>query len=328
MSKNQVHLEKSLELAWQWRERLGYFQKTQALRVFHGSGEGSGDEQNFAVDFFSDHYWVTEWQNSLSPQRSEKVLNDIVSFYRQKGARSIVGLSRPEKGVAPESRVFWGTPTAGRFEVSEGPCKILIQLEKTRHPGLFLDHEPLRRWLIQNSKGWRVLNTFAYTGSLSVAAGVGGAQEVTTLDLSKATLQWAKENFILNGLPEACQKILGGDVFEYFPRLKRERKQFDCIILDPPSFSHGKAGRFSTSQDLKKLHALAMDVLAEDGILITSINSANVSHKKYEADVLAAALEKKMEFQVVRQIDLPETFPTRLGQSDDRYLKGWILRRV
>jgi 23S rRNA (cytosine1962-C5)-methyltransferase len=317
-----------LEVAWDWRDRLGVFKKTQVVRVFHGTGEGKGHFQSFAVDRFGDHYWVTRWENQDLRTDDKKVLDQMIEFYQSKKAISIVGLSRPEKGVAPESQVFWGKPPSNRFAVSESELKLWVQLENTRHPGIFLDHEPLRVWLRENMRGLRVLNTFAYTGSLSVAAGVGQASHVTTLDLSKATIQWARENVLLNGLSESAHRFISGDVFEWLPRLKREKEKYDCMILDPPSFSHGKAGRFSTSKDLEKLHSLAMDLIAEGGFLITSINSANVSVKKYEADIVAAARAKKMEFSVLRQIDLPMTFPTPLSQSSERYLKGWILRRM
>jgi 23S rRNA (cytosine1962-C5)-methyltransferase len=319
-----------LEQAWATREKQRVFTRSQAVRVFHGPGEGKGDLKSFALDRFGDHYWVTEWENSWTQDRFQKVRDQIVDFLKQKGALSIVGLTRPEKGVAHESYALWGRLPTRRFEVKENDVfRFWIQFEKVRHPGLFLDHEPLRRWLKENVNQARVLNAFAYTGSLSVAAAIGNAKAVTTLDLSKPVIQWATENFILNRIQLASHRFIAGDVFEWLPRLKREGQLYDCIILDPPSFSQSKkTGRFSTSKDLEKLHVLAMELLAENGVLITSINSANVSWKKYESDIVAAAQKNKMAFSVIQQIDLPETFPTQLGESASRYLKGWILRRI
>lgn len=317
-----------LENSWLLREEKGAIRSRIPVRVFYGPGEGRGDFQYFAIDRFEDHYWVTEWESQLSQGRTQKVLEQVIAFLKTKGARSVVGLARPERGVAPESQVYYGVPPVGRFVVVENGCRFWIQLEKTRHPGLFLDHEPLRRWLLESMNGLSVLNTFAYTGSLSVAATRGGAKHVTTLDLSKATIQWAKENSLLNEFPQDSQRFISGDVFEWLPRLKREGQKYDCLILDPPSFSHGKQGRFSTAKDLEKLHGLAMDLLTDRGYLVTSINSANVSWNKFETDLLAAAKSRKMEFLVLKQIDLPESFPTRFGVSSERYLKGWVLRRT
>jgi len=317
-----------LKHAWSRRKQSGIFERTQALRVFHGAGEGQGDSRFFAVDRFGDHYWVTEWEGGLTAPRSNAQLTQIVEFLKTLGAQSVVGLSRPEKGVAPEAKTFWGNPPSGRFEVHENQLKFWIQLGNTRHPGLFLDHEPLRRWLVGNVRGLKVLNAFAYTGSLSVASGYGGARHITTLDLSQPSIRWANENAKLNNIEDARCRWIAGDVFEWLPRLKREKESYDCIILDPPSFSRGNKGRFSTSKDLPALHSLAMELLTPEGLLITSINSANLNWKKYEADVLEAATAKKMRFRIQRTIDLPETFPTLLGDESSRYLKGWILQRV
>ncbi|MCM2279758.1 MAG: class I SAM-dependent methyltransferase [Oligoflexia bacterium] len=313
---------KELERAWRWREERGLFGELQALRVFHGPGEGGKELRAFAIDRFGGHYWVTQWERAAGGGVPAKILD----FLRARGAASVVTLSRPEQGVPEEPQVLLGEPPEGRFTVKEPGLKFHVQMLKARHPGLFLDHAPLRQWLFRRARGWRVLNTFSYTGSLSVAAGAGGAAHVTTLDLAKPAIQWAEQNWALNGLASESARFIAGDVFEWLPRLRREGKLFDCVILDPPSFSRGKKGSFSTAKDLKKLHAEAMALLAPGGVLVTSINSAQISWSRYEADVLSAARECRREFEILSRIDLPETFPTRLGSEEDRYLKGWILR--
>jgi 23S rRNA (cytosine1962-C5)-methyltransferase len=323
-----------LESAWLTRDRLGLFEKTEALRIFHGPGEGLKDFEFFAIDRFQNNYWVTQWESAdkgqlaLGPAQINSIKNRIVDFLRSKKAESVVAMIRPAKGLPFEPVIWHGKPPMDRFQVQEYSMRFWIQLQKTRHPGLFLDHAPLRNWLVQNAQDLRVLNTFAYTGSLSVAAALGKASFVTTLDLSKPSVEWANDNFKLNKISEARHRAIAGDVFEWLPRLKREKQLFDCVILDPPSFSHGKKQKFSTSKDLEKLHFMAMELLSPNGYLITSINSANVSLKKFEMDVSAAAQSGKLSFKILKQIDLPETFPTRLGTSQERYLKGWILQSV
>ncbi len=317
-------VSQDLDRAWRWRERAGLFVADGALRVFHGPGEGSGSAREFAVDRFGEHYWVTEWEGAKS---SPALLSGFVEFLVAKGARSVVHLGRPEKGVPPLPQTLWGEAPQGRFEVKEGAARFLIQLAGARHPGLFLDHAPLRAWLIARAKGWKVLNTFAYTGSLSIAAALGGAREVTTLDLSGPTTEWAQGNWRANQLDEQKGRFISGDVFEWLPRLKRAGEQYDCVILDPPSFSRSKkGGSFSTSKDLGKLHALALAVLSDGGMLATSINSANVSWERYASEVSLAAKEARVSLEILSRIDLPETFPTSLQRPEDRYLKGWLLR--
>jgi 23S rRNA G2069 N7-methylase RlmK/C1962 C5-methylase RlmI len=329
----------ALETAWQKREKLGLFGETEALRVFHGPGEGTGALRDWAIDRFGGHYWVTFWAAGPAPGATSKAgsmpkdasgdartLEEITAFLRGKGARSVVWLGRPEQGVPALPKVAWGEPPAGRFEVREGEARFWVQLLEARHPGLFLDHAPLRRWLEANVRGMSVLNAFAYTGSLSVACGLGGASHVTTLDLSKPTVRWAEENWGLNGLDPAHARFIAGDVFEWLPRLKREAKRFGCVILDPPSFSRGKKATFSTAKDLKKLHVLALALLGDAGYLVTSINSANVAWRKYEADVQAAARESGVSLEVLRKIEQPPSFPPDPRRVETAYLKGWVFR--
>ncbi len=318
---------RELEAAWQWRANRGLIKAQGSLRVFHGSGDGTHELKNVSIDRFEEpsgraHYWVTQWEASGKPAP----LEGIRDFLRERGAESAVALLRPEKGVPSEPRVILGVPPDSKFIAREGRALFKIRFIGSKHPGLFLDHFPLRRWLGESARDLKVLNTFSYTGSLSIAAGLGGASQVTTLDLSQPTILWAEENWALNGLATEKARFIYGDYFEWLPRLKRENKKFDLAILDPPSFSRSKNGTFSTSKDLRKLHALAFAVLKPESFLVTSINSANIAWDEYAEELLGASSDAGVSLQVLSRIDLPETFPTKLENDLDRYLKGWILR--
>jgi 23S rRNA (cytosine1962-C5)-methyltransferase len=305
-----------------WEKRSGEFQSTEALRIFYGPSEAKGALENIAIDQFGKHAWVTEWEGGA---QREKPTEEIVSFLKEKGFLSAVALFRPEKNVPAQPEVLFGAPPKDPFAITEDKAQFWIRLLEVKHPGLFLDHRPLRKWLSENARGWKVLNTFAYTGSLSVAAGIGGAAHVTTLDLSKPTIEWAKTNWSLNQLSPESGDFIFGDYFEWLPKMAKRNDRFDCVILDPPSYSRGKKGDFSTSRDLVKLHEAAIDVLAPNGILITSLNSANVSKKKYWSEIEQACRSKKVKFTPLSEIKLPASFPTRAGEEP--YLKGWVLKR-
>ncbi len=318
-----------LEFAWNAREKSGELKRLEALRVFHGPGESDSDLRGLAIDRYGSHAWITEWEG-LSGSQARSLRPLLSEFLKSKGLESAVALWRPDpgKGIPDEPEVLFGKVPAEPFVVQEGALKFQIRLREVRHPGLFLDHEPLRRWLVDRVKDQRVLNLFAYTGSLSVACGQGGASQVTTLDLSKPTIEWASENWALNGLAKESSDFIFGDSFEWLSKFAKKGKHFDCVILDPPSFSRDKkGGTFSTSKDLGRLHEGVLSVLAPGGMIVTSINSANVFVEKYEMDIKAAALRAGRTFSVLHRFDLPETFPTRLGESiQQRYLKGFILR--
>ena len=312
-----------LETAWQKRISLGISNQAQAYRIFHGVGEASTRRDELAaisIDRFGDHYWVTEWERV-----SEAVRREIKSFLIAKNALSAVTLFRPRKGAADFPKVLLGDPPTDKFAIVENGMRFLVQFRDSRHPGLFLDHAPLRAWLQSNSTGLTVLNAFAYTGSLSVASGLGGASKVTTLDLSPHFIDWAKENWVANQLVQEKSDFIFGDVFDWLPKLHKRGDRFDMIILDPPSSSRGKNGHFSTKQNLVELHRLAIPLLSSDGILVTSINSANISWEKFTADVASAAAMVDTRMENIMKIQLPESFPVR--NRDESYLKGLVLKK-
>lgn len=301
-----------------WGLRAAEIKAGAPVRIFHGPGEGTGSWSNVAIEKFEDYYWVYEWASG-GPSKITELLKTIVPFLESKGAKGAVLLRRPEKGAPDFPSVILGS-CPETLTVQEGRVKSLIRFEKTRHPGLFLDHAPLRRWLGKNAQGRKVLNTFCYTGSLSVAAALGGATEVVNLDLSKPTLKWSEENWVLNDLPREKLKIWADDYFVALPRAVRRGDRFDCVILDPPSFSRGEKGTFSTSKDLEKLHRLAIHALAPGGFLISSINSENVSIEEFDEQVDAAIAESGRRFKKLQAITQADSFP------GVKYLKGWIYR--
>ena len=312
----------------------------RAQRLWFGPGEGPRDPvwKNWAVDGYGPYLWITEWESGergsegASEVASDATLSEVGEqsrqVYSKLGYVGAVVLRRPKQGVPALPVLLWGEVPDAVFEVREGNLRFQIRMLGSRHPGLFLDHRPLRDWLVGSGecRGRRVLNAFAYTGSLSVAAAAGGAVHVTTQDLSKATLQWDADNARINGILESETRFLAGDFFEEIPRLKRRGEKFGLILSDPPSFSRGKKGNFSTQRDLEHLHECLLSVLEPGGILVTSINSANVSWSKYEAEVGQAARRLGIRLEEIQRIEQPESFPWSASEPRSRYLKGFILR--
>lgn len=304
----------------------------RAHRLWFGPGEaGATRDAHWAIDGYGRWLWITEWEQGDGQGDSTNGLEAISAasqaVFSALGYQGAVVLRRPRQGVPSLPELLWGSVPEERFEVREGRRRYWIRLLGSRHPGLFLDHRPLRDWLEHSGecRGRTVLNTFAYTGSLSVAAALGGATQVTTQDLSKATLGWALENLELNGLVgEAC-RLMAGDFFEDIPRLHRKGQKFGVVIADPPSFSRGKKGNFSTQRDLVRLHEALLSVLEPGGVLVTSINSANIPIARLEAELDEAASNTGTRLEVIRPIEQPATFPWDAGPHA-RYLKGWVLR--
>jgi 23S rRNA (cytosine1962-C5)-methyltransferase len=290
------------------------------LRVFYGPGESEHSEyKNIAIDQFQNHFWITTWK-TIMQKTLDEVVKSIQAIFPE--MESIVLMDRSEVASDADSVVLFGKPPTEKFSVLEFGVPYLIQMAGTKHPGLFLDHVDLRTWLLKTQKNKTVLNLFSYTGSLSVAAAMGGAKKVTTLDLSKSTIEWAKENWKNAGLNEELGDFIYGDVFEWLPKFRKRSDQFDTIICDPPSFSRAKNTVFSTNKDSSKLHELIFPLLKKGGVLVTSINSENYAERNFLKDMLT-----QTKIQILKRVDMPETFPTG-PDLQERYLKGFYILKV
>ena len=134
--------------------------------------------------------------------------------------------------------------------VPEAGLKFIINLTDYLDTGLFLDHRITRGMVRAASSGKRVLNLFCYTGSFSVYAADGGARSVTSVDLSRTYINWAKRNMQYNKLyDDQKHEFVQADVMEVIQELPADT--YDLIVCDPPTFSNSKRmeGDFDVQRD-------------------------------------------------------------------------------
>lgn len=139
------------------------------------------------------------------------------------------------------------------FLVSEYNARLWVNLTDYLDTGLFLDHRIARQMLGKMSQGKDFLNLFAYTGTASVYAGLGGARSTTTVDMSRTYLEWAEKNLRENGLIGQQHRLIQADCLSW---LSNTDEQFDVIFIDPPTFSNSK--RMETTFDVQRDHLVLM----------------------------------------------------------------------
>lgn len=158
-------------------------------------------------------------------------------------------------------------------EVREGPCRFLVNFTDYLDTGLFLDHRMTRQMIGEMADGKRFLNLFSYTASATVYAVLGGASQSTSVDMSRAYTEWARENLKLNGISGRQHQVLQADCLAWILEIQG-KTQYDLIFLDPPSFSNSK--RMHESFDVQRDHSAlirqCMKLLAPGGTLLFSNN--------------------------------------------------------
>jgi len=178
-----------------------------------------------------------------------------------------------------------GEPAPPQVEINERGLRFAIRPYDGFSVGLFLDQRDNRGRIREMSRGKDVLNLFAYTCGFSVAAAVGGAKSTVSVDVSPKHLEWGRTNFTLNGIGLAVDlaehQFIRSDAMEFLRRAERQGKEFDIIILDPPSFAHGRKskGDFSILEDLAGLVRSAGEVLRSGGVMMVSTNHRKLSRR-------------------------------------------------
>lgn len=193
-------------------------------------------EYSVAVDCYHEHVVVQEYSppKTIPDKQAEKHLNQallaIQSVLQPSHELIHVKTRRKQSG---DSQYEKQADTAIKV-INEQGRRYRVDFESYLDTGLFLDHRWLRRTVQAKSDNKRVLNLFSYTGSISVAAAIGGAVQVDSVDTSKTYLQWAKDNFDLNAI-KGKHRFIRQDVMAF---LSACGDNYDLIIADPPTFSN------------------------------------------------------------------------------------------
>ena len=216
-----------------------------------------------------------------------------------------------------------GKPAPEELAICENGLRFLVRPYDGHSTGLFLDHRDNRRRVRELASGRRMLNAFAYTCGFSVAAAVGGASQTVSVDLSPKSLEWGKRNFAVNGLGTEGHLFICSEIFDYFKRARRQKRTFDLVILDVPTFARSKrpARTFRVAADLQRLIVEALTVLAPGGYVLCSTNSRTQSATWLGEQIATAATQAGRPFQVTANPPLPIDFA-----ADRDYAKTIIAR--
>lgn len=253
---------------------------------------------DFTIDQYGDFAWITLYSEKILPNSLHQKLMD-------NGILRAVKIHKKTSTLPTLPEIFFGE-VPEKLIVEEYGIKFEIRTTSS-HPGLFLDHQLTRKWLLENAKDKSVLNLFSYTASMTMTCAIGGSIRSASIDLSGPTTQWAKKNSQLNKLGSEHQ-FIKGDVFDWTKRFKKKRQTFDIVICDPPSQSRSDQLHFTTQKHLDFLHECCLDCLNKNGTLITSINTETISSKALLASVQNTAQKLGRKIASHDFLQLPKGF--------------------
>lgn len=259
--------------------------ENQCFRLLHGKEENSG----FTIDQFGKYLALSSYNENWTAANLK-----TFSAFAEAVKKSIYVRLMHNRGKDPlnKSQLFIGAGEPEKVWVaSENNINYEMRADSGQSFGLFLDQRLQRNWVLNNSKGREVLNLFSYTCGFSVAAALGGATQVTSVDTNKNVLNWGRKNFELNHLDPAKYRFLLRDSLDFLESCLKKNSKFDLIICDPPSFSRGEKGVFKIETSLEILLRDCLNCLNENGDLLFSTNFENI----YIDDIRKIILKLKNE---------------------------------
>jgi 23S rRNA (cytosine1962-C5)-methyltransferase len=260
-----AELETRVRAAIEARAGLVDARHETAFRALHGFTEGV---PALALDVFATTLVL---HDHAGPEGDEAGVRRALEIARETWPWLKAALWKNHRAPSAEARagvLVLGEKADLARRVREAEVRYAVALDGQKDAGFYLDTRNLRAWLKRTSGGARVLNTFAYTGSLGVAALAGGASQVVHLDRSREALNVAKESYTLNGFPIRRPDFIVDDVFAKAAKLRKANEIYDVVIIDPPFFSSTASGRVDLEQGTSRLLDKVRPLVADGGALV------------------------------------------------------------
>jgi 23S rRNA (cytosine1962-C5)-methyltransferase len=262
----------------------------------------------------------TAGMERLKPQIQEalmEVLNCEALLFKNDGsAREMEGLPSYVEAAAPEFELL--------SRVVEDGLEFQAPLAEGQKTGWFFDQSANRRGLVKYiRKGARVLDVFSYVGAWGVRAAHSGAGEVLCVDSSAAALELAASNAQRN---QANIVAVKGDAFDVLEDLAKKRSRYDVVVIDPPAFAKRKKDVPKALGAYKRLNQLAMQVINDDGILVSCSCSYHVSPEELQDAIAKGARAAEKHLQILEAGGQAPDHPVHPAIPETRYLKAYFCR--
>jgi len=283
-----------------------------ARRLFHGRGHTFDGLSFINIDSFPPVLLITlycepekEWMHLL--------LNEVISMICDQADFTCLMVQHRYRHGGPFD-VVWGVQPS-EVIIGENGLRFQLRLGDVQNCGFFLDMATGRQWIKENAKGKNILNLFAYTCSLSVAAFAGSAQSVVNIDMNKNALNIGRINHRLNDQQKRRVRFLDHNIFKSWGKLKR-LGPYNLLIIDPPAFQRGS---FSIKKDYRRLIHRIPELMPNGGEVLASSNSPDLP-----GSFLLEIFEQKCpQSQQIQQLKNAPDFPEK---DPDKGLKLYHFR--
>ncbi len=313
-----VAVRRSLEEALALRRRFFDPKVTNAMRLVNAEGDSL---PGLVADLYDDVLVLQV--ATLGMEKLKPLVVELLSAALR--PRAVLERSdlpaRRDEGLEDRTGVLAGEQVE-KVRILENGVSFWVDLAHGQKTGFFLDQRESRRLVRDCAAGRRVLNAFAYSGSFSVCAVLGGAVRADSVDASASALALAEENFALNALPAGSGIFFQGDVFEF---LREPALDHDFIILDPPAFAKKRTDVVAACRGYKDINRLAFQRVKAPGLVLTFSCSHFVDEGLFQQVVFQAAHESGRRVRILQKHRQAFDHPVNIYHPETVYLKGFLL---
>jgi 23S rRNA (cytosine1962-C5)-methyltransferase len=278
------------------------------------------------VDRYNDTYVLQV--NSAGMEANLATIVDILTT--DFGAKNIFSkhdaVLRSYEGLNSEEKVYLGEKAIEL--IADGNVRFEINFGTSQKTGFFYDQVENRRYIERYCKNKTVFDGFCNSGGFGLHALIAGARSVYFTDASSDQCEQVKRNLALNDFSEKVTEVKVGDIFEVLEVLHAQGKKFDVVCIDPPAFAKSKKTIFTAIKGYEKLHRLALKILADDGILVSTSCSHYMSEPEYQALINRSVQHGKEVLQLLYKAGAAPDHPKHAGMDETAYLKFLVFRKL
>jgi 23S rRNA (cytosine1962-C5)-methyltransferase len=252
--------------------------------------------------------------------------NDALVAALRAARPSLTGvLVRKGGGETKDVRVVWGEEPPELVRVTEHGMVLLADLRHGQKTGLFLDHRESRHRVRALATGREVLNLYGYTGGFSIAAGLGGARRVETVDVADAALALADQGWRANDLPPAAHTTHAEDVPRFLEHARERGAQYDLVVGDPPSFAPNEAAVANAMRSYRALHRACLRLLRPGGLYLAASCSSHIGTERFDRTIREAIEKVPRHVRILERWGGAADHPRLPAFPEGDYLKCVLL---
>ncbi len=307
-----------IEKAWAYRQKLGY---TENCRLIFGEAD---DIPQLIIDKFNDYFVIQTLALGIDVWKPA-IVNAIEKIFSPKGIYERNDVPVRELEGMEQQKGFLSAEFDTNIVITENGVKFNVDIANGQKTGFFLDQQDNRRAIQHIVKDANVLGAFCYTGSFEITAAHYGAKSVLGLDISQSAIDMCNKNAALNGLDNIC-KFECVNAFDVLKEWSKEGKQWDVVMLDPPSFTKSRATIDKAVAGYKEINLRGMKLVKPGGFLVTSSCTNLVQPELFLDIIQMAATDAKRKIRQVVFNSQSADHPVIRGQENTHYLKFLIVQ--